>query len=95
LDRTTDFNSFAGSVDASGTAVVNYSGVSLTNLSTAVCTTASPAAGCTTAVGAGGLINSTDYLTSVFADEINLTPVMNRFLADRIIYSLVSFGWAP
>ena len=95
LDRTTDFNSFAGSVDVTGTAVVNYSGISLTNLSTAVCTTASPAAGCTTAVGAGGLINSSDYLTSVFADEINLTPVMNRYLADRIIYSMVSFGWAP
>jgi hypothetical protein len=95
LDRTTDFNAFAGSVDVNGTAVVNFSGISLTNLSTAVCTTASPAAGCTTAVGAGGLINSTDYLTSVFADEINLTPVMNRYLADRIIYSMVSFGWAP
>lgn len=98
LDRTTDFNSFAGSVDASGTAVVNYSGISLTNLSTAVCALATPATGCTTAVtaaGGVGVLNATDYLTSVFADEINLTPVMNRFLADRIIYSLVSFGWAP
>lgn len=98
LDRTTDFNSFAGSVDVNGTAVANYSGVSLTNLSTAVCAAPSPAAGCTTAVtaaGGVGVLNASAYLTSVFADEINLTPVMNRFLADRIIYSMVSFGWAP
>jgi phospholipase/lecithinase/hemolysin len=95
LDRTSDFNSFAGSVDVNGTAVANYSGINLTNLSTAVCTTSINADGCTTAVGAGGLITATDYLTSVFADEINLTPVMNRFLADRMILSLVSFGWIP
>jgi phospholipase/lecithinase/hemolysin len=95
LDRTTDFNSFAGSVAADGSTVGNYSGISLTNLSTAVCTTASPAAGCNLSVGAGGLINATDYLTSVFADEINLTPLINRYFADRMIASLVNFGWAP
>ena len=98
LDPTTDFNTFAGSVDVNGTAVANYSGVSLTNLSTAVCAASSPAAGCTTAVtaaGGVGVLNASAYLTSVFADEINLTPVMNRFLADRMIYYMVSFGWAP
>jgi NH3-dependent NAD+ synthetase len=67
LDPTADFNTFAGSVDVNGNAVSNFSGITLTNLSTAVCTTASPAVGCTTNVGAGGVINSTDYLTSVFA----------------------------
>ena len=95
LDPTTDFNAFAGSVDANGNTVQNFSGLALTNLSTAVCTTASPAAGCTTSVGAGGLINATDYLTSVFADEINLTPVINRYLADRMVSIMINIGWAP
>jgi hypothetical protein len=91
LDRTTDFNSFAGSVDVSGGGIQNYSGVALTNLSTAVCTTSSPAAGCL----AADVVSGSDYLTSVFADEINLTPLINRYLADRMIASMVSFGWAP
>ena len=95
LDPTADFNSFAGSVDVNGATVQNFSGLALTNLSTAVCTTASPAAGCTTSVGAGGLINATDYLTSVFADEINLTPVINRYLADRMVSIMINIGWAP
>ena len=95
LDPTADFNTFAGSVDVNGNAVSNFSGITLTNLSTAVCTTASPAVGCTTNVGAGGVINSTDYLTSVFADEINLTPVINRLLADRMLFIMRNIGWAP
>jgi phospholipase/lecithinase/hemolysin len=95
LDPTTDYNSFAGSVDVSGNAVRNFSGIVLNNLSTAVCTTASPAAGCSTSVGAGGVINATDYLTSVFADEINLTPVINRYLADRMLFTMKNIGWAP
>ena len=95
LDPTADFNTFAGSVDVSGNPVGNFSGITLTNLSTAVCTTASPAEGCTTDVGLGGVINSTDYLTSVFADEINLTPVINRLLADRMLFIMRNIGWAP
>jgi phospholipase/lecithinase/hemolysin len=95
LDPTTDYNSFAGSVDVSGNAVRNFSGIVLNNLSTAVCTTSSPAAGCTTSVGAGGVIAATDYLTSVFADEINLTPVINRYLADRMLFTMKNIGWAP
>ncbi len=97
LDRTSDFNSFAGHFDTNGTTVIqNLSGInfSLTGLYTPVCQAVSPAVGCTLAGLVGGN-TSVDYLTSVFADEINLTPVANRFLADRIIYSLVSFGWAP
>lgn len=99
LDPTTDFNTFAGSVDVNGTPVANYSGVNtLTNLSTAVCAAPSPAAGCTTAVtaaGGVGVLNATDYLTSVFADEINLTPIANRLLADRMLFNMRNYGWAP
>ncbi len=95
LDPTTDYNSFAGSVDVNGNAVRNFSGIVLNNLSTAVCTTSSPATGCTTSVGAGGVLNGTDYLTAVFADEINLTPVMNRYLADRMLFTMKNIGWAP
>ena len=90
-DRTTDFNGFAGSVDASGGAIQNFSGIALTNLSTAVCATASPAAGC----ASNAVVAGSDYLTSVFADEINLTPVVNRYLADRMLALMLSMGWAP
>lgn len=99
LDRTTDFNGFAGSVDINGAAIQNFSGTALTNLATPVCATPSPATGCaladTGATGLKGGPNSTDYLTSVFADEINLTPALNRYLADRVLLSLISFGWSP
>jgi hypothetical protein len=95
LDPTTDYNSFAGSVDVNGNAVRNFSGIVLNNLSTAVCTTSSPATGCTTSVGVGGVLNGTDYLTAVFADEINLTPVINRYLADRMLFTMKNIGWAP
>jgi len=94
LDRTSDFNAFAGSVDAGGNVVQNYSGIALTNLSTAVCSVSSPAVGCALSGLIGGA-TSTDYQTSVFADEINLTPVINRYLADRMIATMVSIGWAP
>jgi hypothetical protein len=98
LDPTSDFNSFAGSVDVTGKAVVNYSGVNLTNLSTAVCADPSSAIGCSTDVtplNGAGVLNASAYLTSVFADEINLTPVMNRFLADRMLVNMRNYGWAP
>ncbi len=98
LDPTTDFNTFAGSVDVNGTPVANYSGVNLTNLSTAVCAAPSPAVGCTTAVtvaGGVGVLNASAYLTSVFADEINLTPIANRLLADRMLFNMRNYGWAP
>jgi phospholipase/lecithinase/hemolysin len=96
LDPTSDFNSFAGSVDVNGKAVVNYSGIVLNNLSTAVCTLTPPGPwqGC----ALSGLVdgqNSVAYQTAVFADDINLTPVANRFLADRMLANMRSYGWAP
>jgi hypothetical protein len=103
LDRTTEFNSFAGSVTAEGGAVGNYSGIgfSALGLYTPACTVVAPAAGCALADlaalpggGSGGAL-SIDYQTDVFADEINLTPLTNRYLADRMIAVLISFGWAP
>lgn len=96
LDRTTEFNSFAGSVTAEGGAVGNYSGIgfSALGLYTPACTVVAPAAGCALAGLAGGA-SSIDYQTDVFADEINLTPLTNRYLADRMIAVLISFGWAP
>lgn len=94
IDRTADFNSFAGSVDVNGAAIANFSGVYLTNLSTAVCQTVELDGGCQLA-GLFGGNTSVDYLSSVFADDINLTPVANRFLADRIFIMMRSFGWAP
>jgi len=94
LDRTADFNAFAGSVDAGGNVIQNFSGISLTNLATSVCTLSSNFAGCDLNSLIDG-VGSITYQTSVFADDINLTPVINRYLADRIIAGLVSFGWSP
>lgn len=94
LDRTTDFNSFAGSVDASGNGIQNYSGLSLTNLSTAVCNASGNYVGCDLNSLAAG-VGSTAYQTSVFADDINLTPLINRYFGDRILASMVYMGWAP
>lgn len=94
LDPTTDFNSFAGSVDVNGNVVRNFSGIALTNLSTAVCTSASALAGCALSGLVGGS-SAVDYQTAVFADDINLTPVANRLLADRMLFNMRNFGWAP
>ncbi len=94
LDRTTDFNSFAGSVDASGNAIQNYSGIGFTNLSTAVCNSPTNYAGCDLNGLVAG-VGSTAYQTLVFADNINLTPVVNRYFGDRMLASMVSMGWAP
>jgi hypothetical protein len=96
LDPTSDFNSFAGSVDVNGNAVVNYSGIALNNLSTAVCTLTPPGPwqGCALNGLVGGQ-NSVAYQTAVFADDINLTPVANRLLADRMLVYMRNYGWAP
>ncbi len=96
LDRTTDFNSFAGSFAADGSTVGNFSGINLSvpGLYTPVCTLSGNFAGCDLSGLVGGA-TSIDYQTSVFADDINLTPLINRYLADRIVASMVSFGWAP
>jgi phospholipase/lecithinase/hemolysin len=94
LDRTTDFNSFAGSVDVGGTAIQNYSGLGLTNLATAVCNASGNFAGCDLNSLVDG-VGSITYQTSVFADDINLTPAINRYFGDRMSASLISMGWSP
>lgn len=94
LDPTTDFNTFAGSVDVNGNTVNNYSGIVLNNLSTAVCTLPGTWSGCALAGLVGGA-GSVAYQTAVFADDINLTPIANRLLADRMLFNMRNYGWAP
>ena len=100
LDRTSDFNNFAGKFDTNGTTrIINVSGLALTadtGLYVPVCTAHTAMAGC----ALGGLdttspLTATSYQSYVFADDINLTPLANRLLADRMIYTMQTFGWAP
>ena len=100
LDRSSDFNSFAGKFDTNGTTrIINVSGLALTadtGLYVPVCTAPTAMAGC----ALGGLnttspLTATSYQSYVFADDMNLTPLANRFLADRMIYTMQTFGWAP
>ncbi len=100
LDRSSDFNNFAGQFDTNGsTRIINVSGMALTadtGLYVPVCTAHTAMAGC----ALGGLnttspLTATSYQSYVFADDINLTPLANRFLADRMIYTMQTFGWAP
>ena len=100
LDRSSDFNNFAGQFDTNGsTRIINVSGMALTadtGLYVPVCTAHTAMAGC----ALGGLnttspLTATSYQSYVVADDINLTPLANRFLADRMIYTMQTFGWAP
>jgi phospholipase/lecithinase/hemolysin len=100
LDRSSDFNNFAGKFDTNGTTrIINVSGLALTadtGLYVPVCTAPTAMAGC----ALGGLnttspLTATSYQSYVFADDMNLTPLANRFLADRMIYTMQTFGWAP
>jgi phospholipase/lecithinase/hemolysin len=100
LDRSSDFNNFAGQFDTNGsTRIINVSGLALTadtGLYMPVCTAHTSMAGC--ALGDLDLtspLTATSYQSYVFADDINLTPLANRFLADRMIYIMQTFGWAP
>ena len=92
LDRSGDFNGFAGKFDTDGaTRIVNISGMALTadtGLYQPVCSAPTSIVGC-------AVPGSTDYLTYVFADNINLTPLANRYLADRIVALLLNYGWLP
>ena len=92
LDRSGDFNGFAGKFDTDGaTRIVNVSGMALTadtGLYQPVCSAPTSIVGC-------AVPGSTDYLTYVFADNINLTPLANRYLADRIVALLLNYGWLP
>ena len=100
LDRSSDFNNFAGQFDTNGTTrIINVSGLALTadtGLYVPVCTAHGSMEGC----ALGGLdttspLTATSYQSYVFADDINLTPLANRFLADRMLYIMQTFGWAP
>ena len=98
LDQSSVFNNFAGYSDTDGTTrIINGSGLGITadtGFYVPVCSTPTAFAGCTLANLTGGA-TSIDYQTYVFADNINLTPLANRFLADTMAYSMRSFGWAP
>lgn len=95
LDRAGDFNSFAGKYDTNGsTRIINASGLSLTpdtGFYQPVCPAPTVLEGCTVA----SLNGATDYQSYVFADNINLTPLANRFLADRMLSLLLNYGWLP
>ena len=95
LDRSGDYNSFAGKFDTNGTTrIVNVSGMAITadtGLYQPVCPTPTSIVGCTIA----DLNGSTNYLSYVFADNINLTPLANRYLADRMVALLLNYGWLP
>ncbi len=95
LDRSGDFNSFAGKFDTNGTTrIANVSGLLLTadtGLYSPVCPTPTTIEGCTVA----SLNGSTNYQSYVFADNINLTPLANRFLADRMLALMTNYGLLP
>jgi hypothetical protein len=97
-DRALDFNSFAGYSLVDGvTRVLNVSGLAITadtGLYVPVCSSPSSYAGCALSGLTGGS-SSTDYQSYVFADDINLTPLANRYLADRTYVYMQSIGWAP
>lgn len=98
LDQSSIFNNFAGYSDTNGTTrILNGSGLAITadtGFYVPVCSTPTAFAGCTLANLTAGA-SSVDYQTYVFADNINLTPLANRFLADNMAFTLRALGWAP
>ena len=98
LDQSSVFNNFAGYSDTDGvTRIINGSGLAITadtGFYVPVCSTPTAFAGCTLANLTGGS-TSIDYQSYVFADNINLTPLANRFLADNMAYTMRAIGWAP
>ena len=98
LDQSSLFNNFAGYSDTDGTTrILNVSGLAITadtGFYVPVCSTPTTFSGCTLANLTGGA-TSIDYQSYVFADNINLTPLANRFLADNMAYSMRALGWAP
>lgn len=99
LDRSGDFNNFAGKFDTNGiTRIENRIGVFTadTGLYVPVCPAATTRVSTDATFAEGcALPATTEYLTYVFADDINLTPVANRYLADRLLAVLVNYGWLP
>ena len=99
-DRSGDFNSFAGKFDTNGsTRILNMSGMAITadtGLYVPICAAAASRVDTDSTFATGcALPGTTDYQTYVFADDINLTPLANRFLADRTVVTLISEGWLP
>lgn len=97
LDQSSVFNNFAGYSDTNGTTRIISYGLAITadtGLYVPVCATPTLFAGCTLADQTGGA-TAIDYQTYVFADNINLTPLANRFLADNMAFMMRSIGWAP
>ena len=98
LDQSSIFNNFAGYSDTNGTTrILNGSGLAITadtGFYVPVCSTPTAFAGCTLANLTAGAA-SVDYQSYVFADNINLTPLANRFLADNMAFTMRAVGWAP
>jgi hypothetical protein len=100
LDRSGDFNSFAGKFDTNGaTRIVNASGIAITadtGLYVPICPAATTRFSTDTTFAEGcALPGTTEYQTYVFADDVNLTPLANRYLGDRMIAFLLNYGWLP
>ena len=100
MDRSVDYNSFAGKFDTNGsTRIFNVSGMAITpdtGLYMPICPAATSMVSTDTTFATGcALPSTTNYQTYVFADDINLTPVANRYLADRTVTLLLSYGWLP
>jgi hypothetical protein len=96
LDRSGDFNNFAGKFDTDGiTPIVNRIGI-FTGLYIPVCPAATTRVSTDATFAEGCALPSTEeYKTYVFADDINLTPAANRYLGDRMIALLLNYGWLP
>jgi outer membrane lipase/esterase len=73
------FNNFAGQ------GIQNLSGITLTNQYQPACGSG------TTGCDAANI--TTSYTSYVFADEINLTPVMNKYLANLIVGQMRTYAW--
>jgi hypothetical protein len=99
LDRSGDFNNFAGKFDTDGiTPIVNRIGIFTggTGLYVPVCPAATTRVSTDVTFAEGcALPSTTEYFTYVFADDINLTPAANRYLGDRMIALLLNYGWLP
>jgi hypothetical protein len=100
LDRSGDFNGFAGKFDTNGTKrIENYSGMTITadlGFYVPICPPATTRVSADNTFAEGcALTGTSEYLTYVFADDVNLTPVANRYLADRMIALLLNYGWLP
>jgi hypothetical protein len=98
LDQSSIFNNFAGYSDTNGTTrILNGTGLAITadtGFYVPFCLTPTSIVGCVPA-DRNASLSAVDYQTYVFADNINLTPLANRFLADNMAFTMRAIGWAP